>query len=401
MRLVESMEVTAFRSSVAVSLRVRNIRHPSLCNAHHNGKRTPRRYRTPSACTREHPATASSPLEGVIAVPSDSSLSTQSNVSFTEAASDRARRAQLMYEWRGHEIRYTVAGPPDGAPILLVHGFGSSSGQWRRTVPALEATKELRVYAVDLLGFGASAKPAPSAVDGGYRLELWSQQITDFSERFGLGKQWALVGNSIGSLVCLLAAHEMGPTRVRSLALMNSAGGLVSFRNSELASWQRVVLRIFNAVLFNPLVGGWLFRSLRKRDNLRDVLRRVYVCQDAVDDELVDIIATPAFDPGAQEVFLAVFNADAGPAPEPLLEELHWCPILVCWGEQDALTPLYTGMHPGITFTKYHPRLALRSIADCGHCPFDDRPEEVNRFLIPFLLDPIIEQNGENDVTQP
>ena len=63
------------------------------------------------------------------------------------------------------KIRYTVAG--EGQPLLLIHGFGASIGHWKKNIPVL-AEAGYRVFALDLLGFGASDK-AP--LD--YTLELW------------------------------------------------------------------------------------------------------------------------------------------------------------------------------------------------------------------------------------
>ena len=51
-----------------------------------------------------------------------------------------------------------LAGPADGEPLLLVHGFGASVGHWRKNMPAF-AAKGYRTYAIDLLGFGGSDKP--------------------------------------------------------------------------------------------------------------------------------------------------------------------------------------------------------------------------------------------------
>ncbi|MFN3680352.1 alpha/beta fold hydrolase, partial [Thermosynechococcus sp.] len=74
--------------------------------------------------------------------------------------------------WRGHRICYSVNGR--GAPVVLVHGFGASIGHWRKNIPALTAAG-YRVYALDLLGFGASAKP-----DLTYSLDLWAELLADF-----------------------------------------------------------------------------------------------------------------------------------------------------------------------------------------------------------------------------
>ena len=42
--------------------------------------------------------------------------------------------------------------------MLLVHGFGASTDHWRHNLPVLSESYE--VHALDLLGFGRSAKPA-------------------------------------------------------------------------------------------------------------------------------------------------------------------------------------------------------------------------------------------------
>jgi hypothetical protein len=70
------------------------------------------------------------------------------------------------WTWYGlgepHRIRWMssgASGPPEAPPVVLVHGFGSSCGHWRHTLPGLTASA--RVWAFDLLGFGNSDKPPP------------------------------------------------------------------------------------------------------------------------------------------------------------------------------------------------------------------------------------------------
>jgi alpha-beta hydrolase superfamily lysophospholipase len=59
--------------------------------------------------------------------------------------------------WRGHRITYTRHGT--GSPVLLVHGLhaGASSYEWRHTIDSL--AERYTVFALDLLGFGRSARP--------------------------------------------------------------------------------------------------------------------------------------------------------------------------------------------------------------------------------------------------
>lgn len=108
---------------------------------------------------------------------------------------------------------------------------------------------------------------------------------------------------------------------------------------------------------------------------MRSVLKQVYGNASAVDDELVQTLLQPGQDDGAEEVFLKVLRAPAGPSPESILPNIQ-VPIIAIWGEgtcirthpslaphcdlpltslahayhlgaDDPWTPLTTGMHPG------------------------------------------------------
>jgi pimeloyl-ACP methyl ester carboxylesterase len=59
------------------------------------------------------------------------------------------------FEWRGHRIFVRSEGT--GEPALLVHGFPTASWDFHAIWPAL--AKQYRVLALDLIGFGLSAKP--------------------------------------------------------------------------------------------------------------------------------------------------------------------------------------------------------------------------------------------------
>ena len=73
-----------------------------------------------------------------------------------------------------------------------------------------------QVYALDLLGFGDSDK---AILD--YSIELWRDQLADFVAQV-VGERAALVGNSIGSLVSLAAAHKEADA-ITGVACLNCA----------------------------------------------------------------------------------------------------------------------------------------------------------------------------------
>lgn len=292
------------------------------------------------------------------------------------------------FKWREFSINYRVEGPEDGLPVLCIHGFGASINHWRKNIPALVDSGKLRVYAIDLLGFGGSDKASPDVVE--YGLPMWKDMICDFIAAKSQTEKWTLVGNSIGSLISLMVASELGEKKIRACSLMNCSGGLIAFRYSELNPIQAALLWLFNTLLFNAYVGPYVFENFRTRSNVENLLKQVYIDQTAVSDELLDILCKPALDDGACQVFLAILNAEAGPAPEGLLLQLTWCPMLVFWGEKDPWTPLRNGFHPGVNFPNYHPGMDLKIIPNAGHCIHDECPEEVNKQLLPFLLSPTL-----------
>ena len=63
------------------------------------------------------------------------------------------------WQWRQQSIYYVRAGKPQPQrpPLLLVHGFGASTDHWRKNIAQLQ--EDFEVWAIDLLGFGRSAKP--------------------------------------------------------------------------------------------------------------------------------------------------------------------------------------------------------------------------------------------------
>ena len=81
-----------------------------------------------------------------------------------------------FYAWKHGRIFYKVAGANNpGPPLVFVHGVGAgaSSFMWRKNFDAL--ADDFRVYALDLLGFGFSDKPATAP----YSADLYVELITE------------------------------------------------------------------------------------------------------------------------------------------------------------------------------------------------------------------------------
>ena len=279
---------------------------------------------------------------------------------------------KLTWIWEGNKIQYTVMG--DGQPLLLIHGFGASIGHWRKNLPVL-AEAGYRVFALDLLGFGGSDKPARE-----YTVELWGRQIRDFWEAH-IQEPTVLVGNSIGGLLCLQVMAEYPEVAVGGV-LINSAGGL-NHRPDELNPPLRLVMGIFTKLVSSPLTGKFIFDNIRQKHRIRNTLFQVYSDRAAVTDELVDMLYEPSCDPGAQQVFAAVLTAPAGPTPGELLPRVQQ-PLLVLWGENDPWTPI-SGAKIYQEFAQNGGDVEVYPIPNAGHCPQDEKPEIVNQSILQWL----------------
>ncbi|KAG1679807.1 hypothetical protein FOA52_012719 [Chlamydomonas sp. UWO 241] len=298
----------------------------------------------------------------------------------TATAATALNLPKRTFLWKGptrdtHRINYVAAGC--GEPLILVHGFGANSGHYRRSIEVL--SKKYKVYAIDLLGFGASDK---AQVD--YTMELWRDLITDFHAEF-VQVPAVLIGNSIGSLAALMVAAK-SPQSVKGLVLINCCGAMNS--KGVINDWRIYLLYpllLLIDFLFKSPLAAYLFNKYRTPENIRGILKQVYRNQDAVDDELVEMLYRPSCDQGALGVFVSVLTGPPGPRPWDVTQQVR-APMLVLWGDKDTFVPLDSPVgkfFSGLPDTRGD--TAFQLLDDVGHCPMDDRPDQVHAALLPWL----------------
>jgi abhydrolase domain-containing protein 6 len=103
-----------------------------------------------------------------------------------------------------------------GMPVVLLHGFGADKDRFGSLVPFLR--RSFRVIIPDLPGFGDHA-PNWSLC---YDIDAQVERFEAFIQAIGLGR-FHLMGLSLGGYLAGYYAARF-PERVRSLALMDSAG---------------------------------------------------------------------------------------------------------------------------------------------------------------------------------
>jgi len=315
-------------------------------------------------------------------------------VSTLSLASVRPFPAASQWVWRGQQCSYVEAGTT-GPPILLLHGFaGSAFNAWRSTVPELAKTH--RVFALDLLGLGASAQPS----DVTYSIDLWREQCSDFvTEKCGDAAP-IVIGHSFGSLIALELAAG-GDTPVRAVGMMNCAIGMNNKNVAKVRSFDPSVPQLFVAifslvlslidVLFNQRwLLAWILDKFATAENIKDVLASsVYVTGERVTDDLVQDYLSLAHDKeAAAEVLRQIFTNDGGPLPFDATASLpDDYPILTIWGDTDNLAPATgpVGCHFRARSERFPETSPFVEVAGCGHVPQDDQPQVVNRALTEWL----------------
>lgn len=284
--------------------------------------------------------------------------------------------------WQGFPITYQSCGE-SGTAVVLIHGFGASWGHWRKNLPVLG--KSYRCYAIDLIGFGASAKPA-SGVEIDYTFETWGKLVADFCREV-IGEAAFLIGNSIGCIVAMQAAVDY-TEMVRGVAAINCSLRLLHDRKRIELPWYRSIGAGFvQQLLANPAFGNFFFSQIAKPQVVRKILLQAYRRPEAVTDELIEILMKPATEKGAASVFCAFTRYSQGPLPEDLLPLLQ-CPTILLWGTEDPWEPIALGRELAKIPT-VNDFIALEGL---GHCPQDEAPEVVNPILLQWIEN-LVKQN--------
>ncbi|MGW0182087.1 alpha/beta fold hydrolase [Nocardia sp. NPDC003345] len=115
----------------------------------------------------------------------------------------------------GIELVADQYGPPDGAPVLFLHGGGQTRHSWKQTGAQLGAAG-IRAVALDARGHGDSQW----APDRDYRYEAMVGDVHAILEQLGGGPA-VVVGASMGGITGLLATHAPGGQAISALVLVD------------------------------------------------------------------------------------------------------------------------------------------------------------------------------------
>jgi len=110
-----------------------------------------------------------------------------------------------------------VAGPKDGPPLVLLHGYMATPAMWAPNI--VDFSKDYRVYAVDVMGQPSKSIPT-EPIRNAEDYAVWLAETLD---GLHLGRI-CLVGQSYGGWLALNFAMA-APDRVEKLVLLSPGGG--------------------------------------------------------------------------------------------------------------------------------------------------------------------------------
>ena len=286
---------------------------------------------------------------------------------------ERVRRWRddgAVEEVLGRRLFVRRRGGDEGTLLLFLHGFPSSSYDWRELLalrPAGEAT-----LAFDFLGFGLSEKPR----DHEYTLAWQADAAEELVRRAGSPPVY-VVGHDMGTSV----ATELMARDLRGELGMNLTGALL-FNGSMLLHLAKPTLgqRMLRSRL------GPLFARLTSERSFRTQFSRIFSPEHPLSaEEAADQWSLLVHD-GGQRIAHRTIHYMA--ERERFTDRWHGAirdwpkPLTLAWGMHDpvARTDVLNGLR------ELRPGVAVTELPDAAHYPQIEQPELISAALDTALV---------------
>ena len=250
----------------------------------------------------------------------------------------------------------------DGEPIILMHGFGSSSYSFNHLVKPL--SKKFKVYNLDLKGFGDSPKPKD------YRYSVYDQAVLvlKFIKDRNI-KDVTLIGHSYGGGVALSLAL-MNQSNIKKMVLIDPA----AYRQYIPSLIRRIQMPILGAVAFYLLPASY---------EVKESYRYAFYDKKKIEQSTIDTMAKNLNKKSAKQVYLYAID-DLIPEDIDEVSKRYKnikVPTLLIWGEKDVVIR----KSKGYKLKNDLQNAQLKIIKNCGHIPHEEKPKVVLKHILNFL----------------
>jgi pimeloyl-ACP methyl ester carboxylesterase len=276
----------------------------------------------------------------------------------------------------------------EGEPVLLVHGWPTSSFLWRNMIEPLAQIGK-KVITVDLPGYGKSDKP---------RDVVYSHQyLADFIERFLEAldiQKTAIIAHDIGVPTVLLWAIRH-PDKLERLVLTNSVFYpencvLLYTRNVSWIKrlWQTIFypkgskkLKMIGILIHTPGLRRLFFNV----KGLKKTLKKGFYNKEIIGEDLLTEYIHPFTGKNASfiltKTFLDLYVEELEIIP-PNISKLEM-PVLLMYGEQDEFLPAINKQF--VDLKKQLSNASIYAVSNAGHYLMEDQPEIVSQKLTMFM----------------
>jgi pimeloyl-ACP methyl ester carboxylesterase len=269
-----------------------------------------------------------------------------------------------------------------GDPVVLVHGLygGASSEEFEHNIYIL--SRKFYVYAIDLLGFGYSDKPAMR-----YRAELYPTLLHDFIRSVVRSPAHIVAAGASCAYAATLAAEH--PSFVQKMILLSPEDNV---RQSLLRRRLAFPLgEAFRLLLLTPPF-RWMFQEVMSGEwEVSELLRRSISSSRRIRHIQLERLRELAREPGVLNTYASM---EAGFLFTSLAEQLPKvkCPTLFLCGREvssETISELngFAHMTPGSR---------IEYVDRAGLWVHTERPVEVNRLIVDFLNDSAEHASHEN-----
>jgi 3-oxoadipate enol-lactonase len=258
--------------------------------------------------------------------------------------------SMAFFEHDGCSLHYEEYG--QGAPLLLMHGLGSSCQDWEYQIPALAA--HYRVIVMDIRGHGRSDKPRER-----YTIAGFSADVEALIDHLQLGPVH-FVGLSMGGMIGFQLAVDH-PHLLKSLCIVNSGPQVKIQSASDVLQWAK--RWGLGRLLSMSTIGKGLGQNLFPKPEQADLRRKI----------------AERWGQNDKRAYLASFDAIVGWGVQERLGRIT-CPTLIISADRD-----YTPVAIKQAYVELIPNARLVVIHDSRHATPLDKPGEFNRVLLEFI----------------